>query len=209
MKKVLLLLITLTILSCESNSIKQDDMSVVLTEEEKLKELFITTIKPLFKEYNADIIPKDFRIIEKDNSVNAGAADNYLEVSNGLVNYKKKYIQVFVLAHEISHIVTLSQAKSFMLPIAIPSGIVTNDYKKAEYLADLIAIHLINVQEHELSKELQSNFDELKGLLGSETFTHPRAEDRINLMKNYLSKEKIDNSSEAFRKSFEEIWRML
>lgn len=198
----------LTILSCESTSIKQEEISVVLTEEQKLKELFITTIKPLFRTYKDVVIPNEFRIDEDDNSINAGAADNYLEVSKGLVSSKKEYVKIFVLAHEISHIVTLNQADTFMLSGSIPSGIVTNDYRKAEYLADLIAIHLINIHEKELSEILQSNFETLKDLLGNKTFTHPGGNERVNLMKKYLTKEKNDNPSNAFKEMFEEIWNM-
>ena len=207
MKNLIILLIFIAF-SCESSSIKKDEIPIDLTEEETLKRLFSKTIKPLFKTYKDVVIPNDFRIDEEDNSINAGAADNYLEVSKGLVSSKKEYIQVFVLAHEISHIVTLNQANTFMLSESIPSGIVTNDYKKAEYLADLIAIHLINIYEKELSEILQSNFETLKDLLGNKTFTHPAGNERVNLMKKYLAKEKSDNSSNAFKEVFEEIWSM-
>ncbi|WP_422089441.1 hypothetical protein [Tenacibaculum ovolyticum] len=207
MKNLIILLIFIAF-SCESSSIKKDEIPIDLTEEETLKKLFSKTIKPLFKTYKDVVIPSDFRIDEEDNSINAGAADNYLEVSKGLVNSKKEYIQVFVLAHEISHIVTLNQANTFMLSESIPSGVVTNDYKKAEYLADLIAIHLINIYEKELSEILQSNFETLKDLLGNKTFTHPAGNERVNLMKKYLAKEKSDNSSNAFKEVFEEIWSM-
>lgn len=207
MKNLIILLIFIAF-SCESSSIKKDEIPIDLTEEETLKKLFSKTIKPLFKTYKDVVIPNDFRIDEEDNSINAGAADNYLEVSKGLVNSKKEYIQVFVLAHEISHIVTLNQANTFMLSESIPSGVVTNDYKKAEYLADLIAIHLINIYEKELSEILQSNFETLKDLLGNKTFTHPAGNERVNLMKKYLAKEKSDNSSNAFKEVFEEIWSM-
>lgn len=207
MKNLIILLIFIAF-SCESSSIKKDEIPIDLTEEETLKKLFSKTIKPLFKTYKDVVIPNDFRIDEEDNSINAGAADNYLEVSKGLVNSKKEYIQVFVLAHEISHIVTLNQANTFMLSESIPSGVVTNDYKKAEYLADLIAIHLINIYEKELSEILQSNFETLKDLLGNKTFTHPAGNERVNLMKKYLTKVKSDNSSNAFKEVFEEIWSM-
>ncbi|WP_028887171.1 M48 family metalloprotease [Tenacibaculum ovolyticum] len=207
MKNLIILLIFIAF-SCESSSIKKDEIPIDLTEEETLKKLFSKTIKPLFKTYKDVVIPNDFRIDEEDNSINAGAADNYLEVSKGLVNSKKEYIQVFVLAHEISHIVTLNQANTFMLSESIPSGVVTNDYKKAEYLADLIAIHLINIHEKELSEILESNFETLKDLLGNKTFTHPGGNERVNLMKKYLTKEKNDNSSNAFKEVFEEIWSM-
>lgn len=207
MKNLIILLIFIAF-SCESSSIKKDEIPIDLTEEETLKKLFSKTIKPLFKTYKDVVIPNDFRIDEEDNSINAGAADNYLEVSKGLVNSKKEYIQVFVLAHEISHIVTLNQANTFMLSESIPSGVITNDYKKAEYLADLIAIHLINIYEKELSEILQSNFETLKDLLGNKTFTHPAGNERVNLMKKYLAKEKSDNSSNAFKEVFEEIWSM-
>ncbi|PHN99599.1 hypothetical protein CSC82_33160, partial [Rhodobacteraceae bacterium 4F10] len=157
MNKVTILLIAILLVTCKTSAIKNEDIVLELTKEEQLNKLYQEKIKPLFSSYIDIKIPSEFRIDKNDNSINAGAADNYIEVSQGLVDYDKDYIKVYVLSHEIGHIVTLNQAKKFKLGLQIPSGIETNDYKKAEYLADLIAIHLMLTKEKALGEELKQN----------------------------------------------------
>ena len=90
----------------------------------------------------------------------------------------------------------------------IPSGIETNDYKKAEYLADLIAIHLMLTQEKTLGEELKQNLEVVQSLLGPEIFTHPSAVDRVELMNLYIEKSSKEDSSVAFKEIFEKVWNM-
>lgn len=44
----------------------------------------------MFSSYIDIQIPNEFRIDKEDNSINAGAADSYIEVSQGLVDYDKR-----------------------------------------------------------------------------------------------------------------------
>lgn len=120
----------------------------------------------------------------------------------------KEYIKVYVLSHEIGHIVTLNQAKKFELDSQIPSGTQTNAYKKAEYLADLIAVHLITRQEVELGNKLATNFERLQNLLGTEIFTHPSAVDRVGLMREYIEKSNEESVNKSFQEIFEKVWNM-
>ncbi|WP_394420228.1 hypothetical protein [Tenacibaculum mesophilum] len=208
MNKVTILLIAILLVTCKTSAIKNEDIVLELTKEEQLNKLYQEKIKPLFSSYIDIKIPNEFRIDKNDNSINAGAADNYIEVSQGLVDYDKDYIKVYVLSHEIGHIVTLNQAKKFKLGSQIPSGIETNDYKKAEYLADLIAIHLMLTQEKTLGEELKQNLEVVQSLLGPEIFTHPSAVDRVELMNLYIEKSSKEDSSVAFKEIFEKVWNM-
>lgn len=217
MKKIklipLVILTALFLLHCESKS-KNEPVSAKttkkkLTKEQQLKKLYTNTIIPLFEEYKDVKIPVKFKIDSTDNSINAGAAYGYVEVSQGLVNYEKKHIQVFTLAHELGHIVTQAQAKKMNLGIQIPKGKQTNDYKKAEFLADLIAIHLIDLKLPEYKKLIHSSFNKLKLLLGAETFTHPSGKDRIKMMNKYLNQVDKTNKKEIFEKQFKKIWQMI
>lgn len=208
MKKITILLIAILLIGCKTSAIKNEDIIVELTKEEQLNKLYQERIKPLFSLYKDIQIPNEFRIDKEDNSINAGAADSYIEVSQGLVDYDKEYIKVYVLSHEIGHIVTLNQAKKFELDSQIPSGIKTNDYKKAEYLADLIAIHLMLTKERVLGEELKQNLEVVQSLLGPEIFTHPSAVDRVALMREYIDNSTQENADESFKEIFGNIWNM-
>ncbi len=173
-----------------------------ISKEEKLKTLYLTKIKPIFvANYNEVDIPTEFKIDSKDKSINAGASFGYVEVSKGLVDCDDEYIQMFTLFHEVGHIVTLSQAKKFDLGNEIPKGKTTNDYQKAEYLADLIAIYFIDKNYPKQRELIVTNFDKLQNLLGYGSFTHPSGKKRVQLLKNYLSKK-------SFETSFKSIWNM-
>ncbi|MGG6232270.1 hypothetical protein [Tenacibaculum sp. SDUM215027] len=162
----------------------------------------------MFSSYIDIQIPNEFRIDKEDNSINAGAAESYIEISQGLVDYDEEYIKVFVLAHELGHLVTLKQAEQFNLGTEIPSGTQTNAYKKAECLADLIAVHLITRQEVELGNKLATNFERLQNLLGPEIFTHPGAVERVGLMREYIEKSNEESANKSFQEIFKNIWNM-
>lgn len=199
----------LLFLSCGINSTNKDEIvEEKLSKEEQLQQLYTTVIKPLFKTYKNTDIPNKFTIDTKDNSINGGATHRFLEVSQGLVNSEKKHLQVYVLAHEISHIVTLNQAKIFNLKGAIPSEKNTNDYKKSEYLADLIAIHLINTQLPEQFKPLYKDFNILKTILGNGDYMHPSGSKRVEMMENYINKTLNETPTVVFENIFKQIWNM-
>ena len=208
MKKIIILITAFLAVSCNTSETKNEEVVENLTKEEKFEKLYLKTVKPLFKEFTEVDIPNEFRIDKHDISVNAGAATNYVEVSQGLIDYDKDYIKVFVLAHELGHLVTLKQAEQFNLGIEIPNGVKTNDYKKAEYLADIIAVHLITTQEVELGNDLTTNFGVLQNLLGPEIFTHPGAVDRVALMKEYVEKSTNGNAKITFQEMFIRTWNM-
>jgi len=198
--------------ACNSNSsnevILPENDNIPLTKEEEIVKIYNESVLPLFKKYSGAEIPKQFKIDKNDLGINAGAAFGYVEVSQGLINLTKEDIQLFALAHEVAHIVTIPQARLFDLQGSVPKGTVTNDYKKAEYLADLIAIHLIKVK---LNKEfilLTSNFSFLQNLLGSTTFTHPSGIDRISYIKTYIENTITKSNDDAFKISFLRIWEM-
>lgn len=194
---------------CNSNSSEKDEIiEEELSNEDALKKLYTNTVIPLFDNFNNVEIPTEFKIDTSDNSINAGASFGYVEVSQGLTNYKKDYIQVYVLAHEVAHIVTIKQADLLGLDGYIPSGSITNDYKKAEYLADLIAIHLLNTKLPDLMKLICSDFEKIQALLGPGSFTHPSGEKRIDIMNQYLIGGEITTSSDSFETVFRQIWNM-
>lgn len=193
--------------SCNSTN-KDEIAEEQLTKKQQLQKLYTTIVKPMFVAYKNSDIPNNFTIDTKDNSINAGATQNFLEVSQGLVNSKKKYLQVYVLAHELSHIVTLNQAEIFGLKGAIPSGKKTNDYKKSEYLADLIAIHLMSTYLPEEMSLLHKDFNVLKVLLGKGDFMHPSGLERVKMMEIYINQSLKAPLPVVFKKRFKSIWQM-
>ena len=114
-------------------------------------------------------------------------------------------IQVFALAHEVAHIVTLTQAEVLGLKGPVSKGRITNEYKKGEYLADLIAIHQIAQGLPNQFKELMSDTEYLEAILDGDRFTHPTGEERINSLNKYLEHKDYE---ESFNNRFKEIWDM-
>jgi hypothetical protein len=211
MNKNLILVLFILLCSCNTNSFNNDGFDkeeVILSNQELLIKQYQELIIPLFKSYSMVDIPTEFQVDPQDTSINAGASFGFIEVSQGLVDAKMEAIRVFVLAHEVAHLVTIAQARLFSLEGPILRGTTTNDYKKSEYLADLIALHLI---QSKLTKEFEYllvDFDYLQQLLGSKTFTHPSGVDRILFLKEYLSIVKEKNEATAFRTQFLCIWKM-
>lgn len=209
MNKYLIIVLFAGLVSCNSSSsireLNKKDQ-VALSNQELLVKRYNELVVPMFKSYSTAIIPSEFQVDAKDKKINAGASFGYVEVSQGLIDAKKEVIQIFVLSHEVAHIVTLSQAKLFDLKGEIPRGATTNDYQKAEYLADLIAVHLIQTQLPKAFESLYADFDYLQQLLGSATFTHPSGLDRINSLKEYIRNSKEENEPTAFQKQFLSIW---
>lgn len=206
---LLFILILFCFFNCKSNSTDRDEIiEEKIPKKEQLQKLYTSVVKPLFKMYKDAPIPDNFTVDVKDTSINAGASHHFLEVSQGLINSEKKYLQIYVLAHEISHIVTLNQAELFGLKGAIPSGKNTNDYKKSEYLADLIAIYLIQKNLPKQFNLLQNDFDFIQTILGSGNFMHPSGEKRVNLMKTYIKNSLSKTPSNSFENIFKQIWNM-
>lgn len=196
--------------SCKTNSTSKNEViEERISKEEQLQSLYISVVKPLFKTYKNTDIPDSFTVDVKDNSINAGASHNFLEVSQGLVNSEKKHLQIYVLAHELSHIVTLNQAELFGLRGAIPSGEQTNDYKKSEFLADLIAIHLMKTHLPKQFNLLQKDINSVKKILGNGNFMHPSGIDRVKLMQTYIDESRNKTSAVVFENIFRQIWNMV
>ncbi|MBW2961737.1 hypothetical protein [Mesonia aestuariivivens] len=206
MKNTLLILFIIIANACNSNT--SEENKETLTKEEYLNQLYTAKVIPLFDEYDNLNLPNEIHIDEKDLGINAGAAFGYLEVSRGLVELEDKTMQVFALAHELAHIATIPQAKELQLKGGIPSGSQTNDYKKAEYLADLIAFHLISKKLTEVYGQLNKNLDSLDEFLGYGSFTHPSGSNRIKSLKKYIDGIDITNRKKSFSNRFKEIWTM-
>ena len=195
---------------CNKNteSKEQTIIEEELTPEEQLIKLYTEVIVPLFEDFKEVEIPTEFKIDTSDNSINAGASFGYVEVSQGLINNEKKFLQIYVLSHEVAHIVTINQASIFDLGDQIPDGTTTNPYKKSEYLADLIAIHLMNKNLEPELRLLVSDFNNLTNLLGTSSFTHPSGVKRVALMSEYISGCEKTNSEQMFKQLFKQIWEM-
>ena len=207
MRNTLLILFIIGIVtSCNSNS-SEDDQKI-LTKEEQLFYLYTHEVTPLFETYSELNIPDELHIDEEDHTVNAGAAFGYIEVSRGLVELDDPSIQIFVLAHELAHIATLTQAETFNLRGEIPAGIETNDYKKAEYFADLIAFYLISKNQPEIYDLLKQKLGYLEALLGNGDFTHPSGNRRVESLKTYLKGVNTTDAETAFANRFKTIWNM-
>ena len=212
MKKYVLLVFTGLMFACHSSNSTDENNeqkeNIVLTKEEKIIKLYHESVLPIFKNYQEAGIPSEFTIDKKDLGIDGGAAEGYLVVSQGLVNLSKKNIQLFALSHEVGHIVTIKQARLFGLIGDISSGNMTNDYKKAEYFADLIAIHLIKTKLPESFILLAEDFPYLQNLLGTADSMHPSGKDRIASMNTYIQNSKENGDEEAFKNRFIAIWKM-
>ncbi|MGY5353915.1 hypothetical protein [Wenyingzhuangia sp. IMCC45467] len=210
MKKNMLFLCTLFFGACTSNAITVEPVTepITISKEEQIIKLYNTLVIPMFKDYEQVDIPTAFKIDEEDLGINAGAAFGYVEISKGLIYHKKEIIQTFVLSHEVAHIVTLAQAKQFGLKGDIPRGTIINDYKKAEFLADLIAVHLIKKTAPSHFELLEQEWHYLQSLLGVTTFTHPSGVDRIQSLKTYIEKSKTQGEDLAFKECFVQIWSL-
>lgn len=130
---ILFLIIPLLLVfyGCQKNAdSKEEIIEEELTKEEQLKKLYKESVIPLFKNFKNVDIPTEFKIDINDNSINAGVSFGYVEVSQRLINNNKKYLQIYVLSHELAHIVTINQASIFDLGNQIPNGTIANPYKK-------------------------------------------------------------------------------
>lgn len=212
MKKYYILVIFAITFACNSNSSSHEEVNleenITLTKEEKIIQAYNQRVLPLFKAYTDSNVPTEFIIDNKDLSIDAGAAFGYVEVSQGLVNLSKEHIKIFALCHEVAHIVTISQAKKFNLGESIPKGALTNDYIKAEYLADLIAIYLIKTEHYDVFNALMRDKSFLQNLLGSASFTHPSGNERIDFINTYIENSKLQGDAIAFKTSFLQVWYM-
>ena len=178
------------------------------TKKEKLVSLYKDSVIPLFKDIPDVNPPQEIHINAEDVNIDAGAASDYLEVSQGLIDLENEAIQLFALTHEVAHMATLPQAKIFNLAATIPKGNSTNDYQKAEYLADLIAIHLIHLKKPEKFKLIQGDFEILQEIFGGEVFSHPSGQKRILSMKLYIEDGHSKDEALAFKERFLAIWNM-
>ncbi|MDO5981379.1 hypothetical protein [Flavivirga spongiicola] len=186
----------------------QVEMPEKLTNQETLMNLYTKKILPLFSEYDSIKFPSHYVIDKNDNTINAGAASGYIEVSQGLVDAPIDTIRIFVMAHELAHMATLAQASLFNLGNEIPNGKLTNIYKKAELLADLIAFYKITVHLPKMARLMKQDFNVLKILFGNETFTHPSGKRRIEQLLIFAEKTKTMSNVDAFKVSFTDIWEM-
>ena len=189
------------------NELPEDQETIVLDQEEKLKDLYNSTVIPLFSGYKDIDIPVEFQIIEDEMGVDAGASFGYVEVSMGLINVSEESIQLFALTHEVAHIATLSQARAFNLEGYVSSGPDMNEYIRSEYLADLIAIHLIKSQEPVYFELLTDHFQDLIKILGGGTFTHPSGVNRIKAMQDYITLSDAKTEAMAFKDLYLKIWK--
>ncbi|SDW73857.1 Peptidase family M48 [Lutibacter oricola] len=204
---IVFLVLLIVVNSCNTSSGITNENEQVLSNKDLLIKTYSEVVIPLFKQFDVEI-PTDFVVDEKDLTINAGASFGYVEVSKGLINSNKRDVQIFVLAHELAHIVTLKQASLFNLKGSIPKGTETNDYQKSEYLADLIAFHLINTKLTDQNEALILNFNYLESLFGPQSFTHPSGINRIKFLNEYLSMCNGVNNNEIFKLLFIKIWKM-
>ncbi|WP_434037196.1 hypothetical protein [Formosa sp. 4Alg 33] len=212
MKKFMYFIMFLVFFTCSKDSkenkaeVNEDQETCILDKEDKLKQLYNATVIPLFSAYTDIDIPVEFHVREDEMGIDAGASFGYVEVSMGLINVSEESIQLFALTHEVAHIATLSQARLFNLDGYVSSGPETNEYIKSEYLADLIAIHLIKSQEPVYFESLTKNFQELINILGGGTFTHPSGVNRIKAMQTYITLSNTQTEADAFKTLYLKIW---
>ena len=211
MKKIklqVLIILLVTVAACNSTSEIVKEVVPTLNKQEQLELLYTAKVIPLFKAFESADIPTVLVVDTKDTSINAGASFGYVEVSQGLINSEKEWIQLFVLSHEVAHIVTISQAIKFELGEEIPAGVDVNPYQQAEYLADLMAVHLMLLHEPAQQIKLENDLVFLKSLFGTASFTHPSGEKRIELMQQYFKLARLSSPIDAFNYLFTQIWEL-
>lgn len=212
MKKILLFSLICFFSGCVAVNYNRHDEELSgekkLGKEGRLRELYSETVVPLFEGFKNVNIPTSFQVDQKDISINAGAAFEHIEVSMGLINLENEPIQIFVLAHEISHLAVLEQAQIFGLQGELPKESQLNNYKKTELISDLIAIHLIKTNHPVVFDLIEADFSVLQEILGPASFTHPSGKERIDSLKKYIRDIENTNEEISFRKRFIDIWEM-
>jgi len=202
MKNIRLLVLTCFFSGCITTNFNRQEIGLsrekIKNKEERLRELYSETVVLLFEDLENLNIPINFQVDQKDLSINAGAAFDYIEVSRGLINLENEPIQIFVLAHEISHLAILEQKQIIGIQSELPEESQINDYKKVEYLSDLIAIHLIKTNYPEVFDLLNTNFSDLQEILGTASFTHPSGKERIDSIKKYVRDSRKGNGEISF-----------
>ncbi|NQX82605.1 MAG: hypothetical protein HRT66_11520 [Flavobacteriaceae bacterium] len=177
---------------------------------DNIQKVYKENVLPMYFTYKSEM-PKEVKVDYNDESINAGASFDYIEVSKGLADHADVFVQAFALTHEASHIITMEQMEIFGIEGGIPEGQNINSYQKAELLADLMATHLLGANYYDVMpsfiERVEEETVECKGytIFGKGDFLHPSAEIRIKHIKEYATKismTEIDDLEALFKEYF-------
>ena len=119
----------------------------------KFQALHIRKVMPMFTANFKAAIPNKVET-HTGNGLGNKVVPGLIFVYHGMINLNKDSLRIFALSHELAHIVILEQAVRFGLPDKIPSDYNMNDSIRSEFLADLIALHIIAKSDNLLYQEI-------------------------------------------------------
>lgn len=178
------------------------------SEKVTVQEFYNKEILPLYSSYTKSEFPQTFTVDSSDLTINAGAAFGHLEISLGLVECTDDTIQMFAIAHELGHIVTLEQAERLNLGQEVPRGKTFNSYQKGELIADLMSVYSMSVRSRDYIGAIQRREPFFHELFADGDFAHPNSKIRLGNMFKYYELLKTMEPKAAMEKLFTEIWTM-
>jgi hypothetical protein len=168
-------------------------------QAEQLKKDYKTEVLPLYrKRYAQSELPEGIEVWE-GGQVDGGAYDKNVFVYEGVYKLPRA-LRLWALAHETGHVVTLNEGAKCGLGAAVPEP---GSYKKSEYLADLIATHVISEYNPGLAESIKGMLAKLATELGAADEMHPSGDDRVAMMEAYLKGRSLHGKDEtAWTKTF-------
>lgn len=165
-------------------------------------------ILPLFRRrYTATDLPTGLEVWE-GGQVDGGAFDKTVFVYEGVYSLSRP-LRLWALAHETGHVVTVNEANKIGCGAAIPAP---GEYKKSEYLADLIATHIIFEGNPSLGESVKGLLTTLATELGGADSMHPSGADRTGVIGEYLAARGEHRAGDetlwnnAFAPLFRRVW---
>ena len=149
------------------------------------------------------------KLNKNDPNIDGGAIVGQIDITIPAIQLEET-LRTFILYHEMGHVITVFQAQNLLLGNVVP-GDRLKLFKKSEFLADLIAVHLMDEGDRDrLVTTLRRN---LQAILGPGDNMHPPGKDRVQRIVNYsnaIHGVVNDAQKEArFEQSFREMWNAL
>ena len=173
---------------------------------EETKNNFKKKTLPLFSNRfpNNNIEQTKLSLDRKTPGIEGGSYPGNIDITIETLKLEPLFLK-FAIFHEMGHIVTIPQKNLYNLGPLL-NGEKYNDYQKSEFLADLIATHLMSNQDH---VNLINKKNSLEKLLGPGDAMHPSGRERVNVIMNYLASTKNERKTikeKKFKKLFSDLW---
>ncbi|WP_022665695.1 hypothetical protein [Desulfospira joergensenii] len=149
--------------------------------ENTAQQLFQDYRRVWTREYVTNEMPNQLTFLP-GGQLDGGAAPNFVYLTHGALQCSNS-VTSFAIAHEMSHVVTLQWLQRHGLVKPPVAG--KYDYFWGEYVADLIAFHLIYTFFRVKAHVIKIEFPSLAHELGTADNTHPDGGKRVNMLQSY------------------------